>query len=83
MAMSCDLLLNTLLLVSTSHLASRYEQFELELPNYRNRVLPNLIDRIDRWDGFDVTTLATIIMMSINEVSNKLLSPRLLLEEAS
>lgn len=84
MAMSCDLLLNTLLLVSTSHLASRYEQFELDLPHYRNRVLPDLIDRINKWDSFDATTLATIIMMSINEVSNELPCRwSLLLEEES
>ncbi|KAI1608102.1 fungal-specific transcription factor domain-containing protein [Exophiala viscosa] len=68
MAMSSDLLLNTLLLVSTSHLASTYEQFALELPHYGNRVLPKLINRINTWQGFDATTLATIIMMSISEV---------------
>ncbi len=68
MAMSSDLLLDTLLLVSTSHLASTYEEFALELPHYRNRVLPKLINRINTWEGFDPTTLATIIMMSINEV---------------
>ncbi|KAK5275403.1 hypothetical protein LTR40_013093, partial [Exophiala xenobiotica] len=67
MAMSSDLLLDTLLLVSTSHLASTYEKFALDLPHYRNRVLPKLINRINTWEGFDATTLATIIMMSINE----------------
>ncbi|KAK4941936.1 hypothetical protein LTR10_018266 [Elasticomyces elasticus] len=68
MAMSSDLLLDTLLLVSTSHLPSTYEQFAPDLPHYRNRVLPKLINRINTWDGFDATALATIIMMSINEV---------------
>lgn len=68
MAYSCDMLLNTLLLVSTTHLACRYEQFAVELPHYRNRVLPSLISRIEAWDGFDVSVLATVIMLSINEV---------------
>ncbi|EXJ79289.1 hypothetical protein A1O3_08791 [Capronia epimyces CBS 606.96] len=67
MAMSCDMLLNTLLLVSNSHLASRYEQFSWDLPHYRSRVLPTLISRINAWDGFQPTMLATIIMLSINE----------------
>lgn len=69
MAMSSDMLMDTLLLVSTSHLSSRFEQFSLELPRYRSRVLPRLISRIDSWDGFDPTMLATIIMLSINEVT--------------
>lgn len=69
MAMSCEMLLNTLLLVSASHLASRYDSFALDLPRYRNRVLPQLIKRVNSWAGFDPIMLATIIMMSINEVS--------------
>ncbi|EXJ96084.1 hypothetical protein A1O1_01210 [Capronia coronata CBS 617.96] len=68
MAMSSNMLMDTLLLVSTSHLASRYEQFAVDLPHYRSRVLPRLIGRINSWDGFDPTMLATIIMMAINEI---------------
>lgn len=68
MAMSSNLLLNTLLLVSASHLSSRYEHFALDIPHYRNRVLPMLISSIANWQGFDIVILATIIMMSINEV---------------
>ncbi|KAL2427351.1 hypothetical protein ABEF95_012098 [Exophiala dermatitidis] len=68
MAMSCEMLLNTLLLVSASHLASRYDSFALDLPRYRNRVLPQLIKRVNSWAGFDPIMLATIIMMSINEI---------------
>ncbi|KAJ9613729.1 hypothetical protein H2204_014692 [Knufia peltigerae] len=68
MAMSSPLLLNTLLLVSAAHLACRYEQFALDIPRYRNRVLPTLISFVEKWKGFDIVLLATIIMMSIHEV---------------
>lgn len=69
MAMSSEMLLNAILLVSTAHLSSRYEHVALDLPQYRQRVLPSLIDRINSWQRFEATTLATIIMLSINEVS--------------
>ncbi|KIW19855.1 hypothetical protein PV08_00430 [Exophiala spinifera] len=68
MAWDSNLLMNTLLLVSASHLAGRSEQTALDVPHYRHRVLPELRAYVANWQGFDKIILATIIMMSINEV---------------
>jgi len=71
MALSCDgaVLLDSVPLVSAAHLASRYEIFNLRVVWYKSRVLNALIGWIHGWRGFEITTLATIIMLSIHDVS--------------
>ncbi|RJE21912.1 hypothetical protein PHISCL_05757 [Aspergillus sclerotialis] len=54
--------------VSATHLATRYESFRIPSILYRDRVLNGLINSIHAQDGFQMTTLATIIMLNIHEV---------------
>ncbi|OIW23556.1 hypothetical protein CONLIGDRAFT_657744 [Coniochaeta ligniaria NRRL 30616] len=71
MALSSPLVLDAVLLLSATHLSSRYPSFQpSDSRYYRARVLSGLIDRIDtyRSGAFELTTLATIILLSIAEV---------------
>lgn len=77
MALSSPLVLDGVLLLSATHLSSRYDTFQAPSARYRARVLKGLIDRIasaacreevDVSSLFEITTLATIILLSIAEV---------------
>jgi hypothetical protein len=71
MGLSSDLLLDAIFLVSSSHLATRFDPFNYRTAWYKNRVLNGVIKSIRSQSGFEVTTLATIIMLSIHEVGCK------------
>ncbi|KAH8909338.1 hypothetical protein BR93DRAFT_949817 [Coniochaeta sp. PMI_546] len=70
MALSSPLVLDAVLLLSATHLSSRYDAFQASNARYRARVLHALIGRIDTYHGgfFELTTLATILLLSITEV---------------
>lgn len=70
MALSSTLVLDAVLLLSTTHLSSRFDAFQAENTRHRARVLKSLIGRIDAYHGggFDLTTLTTILLLSMTEV---------------
>ncbi|KAJ9142400.1 hypothetical protein NKR23_g7140 [Pleurostoma richardsiae] len=68
MAFSSPLVLDSVLLLSATHLASRYDQFSPHNAKYKAQVLRALIHRVGAWSEFELTTLTSIILLSINEI---------------